>query len=173
MRKLQEGYLYIAIAIIFPLLLQLGESVQRFLSGELHKLPSRNARSPKLSRPPEPSFNNQTPNEAPKRTGVAPARKKKNPKKERKRKKGWRSYGVRCSPFCSLHQEGMVRCGGKGSQEPRYLTNVRPGLLPHSPLRVSFVGLGVGYVSLKLLCACGVLRSFRGNSGRVRDVGVW
>jgi hypothetical protein len=128
MRKLQESSLYIAIALYFLCYCSWGNPSSAFV--RVFRA-IQNARSPKISRPPDPLFIHRTPSEAPKtekRTGVTPARKKR--KKKKNRRKG--SYGLRL--LWSVHQRRRrLRCKGKGSQDPRYLTSVRPGPVPPPP----------------------------------------
>ena len=81
MRKLQEGSLYIAIALYFLCYCSWGNPSSAFVR-VFRAIQS--ARSPKISRPPDPLFIHRTPSEAPKtekRTGVTPARKKRKKKK--------------------------------------------------------------------------------------------
>jgi len=77
MCKLQEGTLHIAITLYFLCYCSWGNPFSAFFRGFRA---IQNARSPKLSRTPELSFNNQTPNEAPKgkTDGGGPRPKKKS-----------------------------------------------------------------------------------------------
>ena len=78
MCKLQEGTLHIAITLYFLCYCSWGNPFSAFFRGFRA---IQNARSPKLSRTPELSFNNQTPNEAPKgKTDGGGPRPKKNQK---------------------------------------------------------------------------------------------
>ena len=85
MRKLQGGSLYIAIALYFLCYCSWKNPSSAF--GRVFRA-IQNARSPKLSRPPEPQLLHRTPNEAPKgKTDGSDPRPKKNQKKEKKEKK--------------------------------------------------------------------------------------